>query len=207
MDYRKLWTIRNSQRSRCSNHQQLHDFIINSDIDVLHHILINVGVNDIDRGNAEQVFNDIKKNVALIKSKYPGIKIVLCELTPRRDQKDNQVIECNRLINEYALSEDNIFVANHSNLRAGNYLEDNKHVAKRHINVFAVNLKKALCAAYGKVYTGRVQSKPEIRTIRPDSFGSRGNQHASIQTRLMNLANQNNMAMLRRKLTTSLNRK
>ena len=64
---------------------------------------------------------------------------------------------CNRLINEFAARDMNIFVADNSNLRENSYasLSDNKHVRKNKIGIFVVNIKTALCAAYGKQYHGR----------------------------------------------------
>ena len=93
INFRKLWTTRNSERKRCYTLAQLHQVILNSDIKTLHHILINIGVNDTDTKSGVDVFEEIKDNIGLIKRKYPDIKIILCELTPRKDERDVHVIE------------------------------------------------------------------------------------------------------------------
>ena len=141
-----------------------------------------------------QVFNEVKEVISSINSKFPNAKIILCEVTPKKDERDQHVIECNRLINEFS-REENIFIANHSNLRDNKYamLIDNKHVSEYKMSTFAVNMKKALCAAYGKQYLGRQRNNSlnnssnnqriEIR----NSNGYSNRKH--VQTRLMALAN------------------
>ena len=39
------------------------------------------------------------------------------ELTPRNDEKDCKVILCNRMLNSYARTQENIYMVDHSNLR------------------------------------------------------------------------------------------
>ena len=83
--------------------------------------------------------------------KFPEIKIILAESTPRKDEKDAEVDVCNQLLRDYALSDDQVFLASHENLRANknDFLVDNKHISRKKIGVFVVNLKRALCQAYG----------------------------------------------------------
>lgn len=157
INFRKLWTLRNSKRTRCYTLNQLHEYISKSDITKLNHILINIGVNDIDTKSGVEVFTEIKQNIDLLRTKYPYIKIILCEVTPRKDDRDYHVIECNRLIHELALEDRSIIIADHTNLRENSYnmLKDIKHVSEYRIGAFVINIKKALCAAYGKIYIGR----------------------------------------------------
>ena len=58
IDFRKLWTIKGSQIQACGNLNEVKAFIQNCNIRTLQHILINVGVNDLDTKNAETVFED-----------------------------------------------------------------------------------------------------------------------------------------------------
>ena len=44
---------------------------------------------------------------------YPTIKVILAEVTPRKDAKDGQVNICNRLINKWATNQDDLFIASH----------------------------------------------------------------------------------------------
>ena len=121
INFRKLWTLRNSKRSRCYTLNQLREYIRKSDISKLKYILINIGCNDIDKKSGEEVFLEIQENINLLRTKYPNIKIILCEVTPRKDERDQQVVECNRLIHEYASKDENMFIADHSNLRENSY--------------------------------------------------------------------------------------
>ena len=155
--FRKLWTVKDSARRRCYTQKQLQKFITNLKAESVKSCVINVGANDVNRQTGRQVFADIKKNVETLKTKYPDIKIILAELTPRKDAKDSHINTCNQLINEWAPGQDNIVIANHANLREdkNRFLEDNKHVARKQIGTFVVNLKRALCEAYGKTYMGK----------------------------------------------------
>ena len=60
------------------------------------------------------------------------------------------------LINEWTPREE-ILVSSHANLREdkNKFLHDNKHINRRCMGVFVVNLKKALCQAAGVEYIGR----------------------------------------------------
>ena len=51
IDYRKLWTIKNSERRSCSNLKDVGKLINDTDITTLHHILISMGVNDLDEAS------------------------------------------------------------------------------------------------------------------------------------------------------------
>ena len=121
------------------------------------YFLIQVGVNDIDHMGGKDVFEEVKKNINSLKTKFPDIKVILAELTPRKNEKDVDV--CNQLLREYALSDDQVFLASHENLRANknDFLVDNKHISRKKIGVFVVNLKRALCQAYGIPYISRAE--------------------------------------------------
>ena len=94
---------------------------------------------------------EINNAIETLKTKYPGIKIILCELTPRKDDRDTAVIECNKLISTLCAEDETLFLVEHNNLRDENYskLYDTKHIHKRVIPLFASNIKRALRKAYG----------------------------------------------------------
>ena len=157
IDFRKLWTIKGSQIQACGNLNEVKAFIQNCHIRTLQHILINVGVNDLDTKNAETVFEDIKHIVNTLEVDFPNIKIILCEITPRSDEKDEEVLKCNDFIKGLAISSKNIFIVRHSNLRDEDYTMhvDNKHISKNAIPRFASNIKRTLRFVYGvKKYDG-----------------------------------------------------
>ena len=156
--FKKLWTTKNTVRKRCYTQQDLKQFITDLQATSIKYFLIHVGVNDIDRMESDEVFAKLKENIDLLRKKYPNIKIILSEITPRKDNKDAEVDKCNRLINEYSTF-DNIFIANHANLRGNknDFMFDNKHISRKTIGVFVVNLKKALCQAHGIPYLSRAE--------------------------------------------------
>ena len=113
-----------------------------------------------------EVYAELVKNIDALKAKYPNVKIILAELTPRKDEKDAQVDICNQLINDLAQLDENIFVASHETLRGdkNKFLADNKHISKKAIGVFVVNLKRALCQAHGIPYLTRAEHEAKKRS-------------------------------------------
>ena len=114
-------------------------------------VLVNVGVNDLDSNTAEEVFHQLRTVVEMLRIKYDNPIITLGEITPRAEDKDEEVIKCNDMIREFAATKDYIFVAKHSNLRTDDYrlFSDTKHVKRQSIPIFVSNLKKALRLAHG----------------------------------------------------------
>ena len=133
VDFRKLWTFNNSERRFVGNLSEIRKFVNVTHIRKLSHALINVGVNDIDSKNGTLVYHELKDIVEMLK--YPGIKIICSEITSRKDRRDTEVLQFNKLLNGYASSMGNIYVAHHSNLRDETYsnLYDIKHLKENTI--------------------------------------------------------------------------
>ena len=113
-----------------------------------YHILISTDVNDTDITTLNHILISTGVN------EYPGIKttLIMCEITPRDDERDEEVLKCpNRMINSYVSSQENIYVAYHSNLRDDTFslFRDNKHIKESKIARFASNIKRAMRTAYG----------------------------------------------------------
>ena len=122
----------------------------------------------------------------------------MCEITPRNDSRDGEVIECNRLIHDFVECDENIFLARHSNLRENNYvmLHDVKHVSKHKMGPFVINVKRALYAAHGKQYIGRRRDANNIENIENMLNSNEHNNRSfndttmPVNSRLWNIANQ-----------------
>ena len=140
-------------------------------VSTLEGILIHTGVNDIDDMSGDQVCTKLFTIVNKIENKFPGIKIVVSEVTPRMDERDGEVITCNRLLNSYASGRENVFVAAHRNLRDERFFRDAKHIKEDKIAKFAANLKRALQEALGankqqhnrSLYSGFSTSNKHLR--------------------------------------------
>ena len=70
-----------------------------------------MGNNDIDEKSGVSVINYLKETIDNIREKYDTVKIILSEITPRKDNRDEEVKACNRLISKYANNNPFIFVA------------------------------------------------------------------------------------------------
>ncbi|MDP7404925.1 MAG: hypothetical protein QF782_05710, partial [Porticoccaceae bacterium] len=124
---------------------------VNNQLDAMQNMCINTiviscGTNDIDSKSGVEVAQDIIKMVQRVKTEHPESMIVVSETTPRKHQRDDQIKVCNKLLNENLNLYENVTVASQSNLRDATFSmhEDDKHVKKNKIHVYAGNLKGAM---------------------------------------------------------------
>ena len=110
-------------------------------------IILHTGTNDLERTNSpEELISNILILITEASTKFPSSKIFFSTLLPRNDIptpiitsiNDQLVNSCSRLPNVQLIKHDNLF-ANQLNI-----LHDNKHILKRHIGLFAKNLKDAI---------------------------------------------------------------
>ena len=162
IDKRRLWTTRGSRWLPCSNLFELESKLFREEFNNLEHILINVGVNDSDLSSAEEIHKSMQEIVTRLQIDHPSLKIILCELTPRCDKRDTEVLKCNALLHKTYDNEENVFMVVHSNLRDPKHslYRDTKHIHKDGIAKFASNLKNGLRAAYGISRWGRSNNEP-----------------------------------------------
>ena len=102
IDYRKLWTLKGSKRIPCSTVKKLKDIVQNTNIQALNHILIGTGCIDLDDNEPAEVAEEMRLVVGMLKTKFPGIKVVLCEITQRNDDRDEYVKQYNYLFKDYS---------------------------------------------------------------------------------------------------------
>ena len=121
-------------------------------MDQLEYFFISVGVNDIDTHKPDNIAEEYKDIISLLKEKYPEIKIIASEITPRNDDKDKDVITCNKLLGDICKSMENMYLVDHSNISDSTYslLFDERHIHKKAIGLFVSNIKKGLRKAYGQ---------------------------------------------------------
>ena len=137
---------------RCGNLRELIAFIDGMKAHTkLKYFFFSVGCNDLDTKSGDQVFGGLKLVVEKLRDKFPGIKIILSEITPRMDNFDIQVKATNTLLNQYVDASDDLFITGNSNMRDPDFFmnNDNKHFNQACIARFAKNIKIALSQAYG----------------------------------------------------------
>ena len=150
LDRKKLWRVKDSEFRRCSTLSQLSQLINNYHIKDLKYILISVGTNDLDDKDHLQVLDEMKCILSEIRYKYPGIKIIINEFTPRKDSRDREVQLFNHILGEYAKNHGDITIASQYNMRDPTFsmIDDDKHVKQIKIPKYASNIIRALKAAY-----------------------------------------------------------
>ena len=160
IDRKKLWKLNNSVYKRCPTIFSVSHLIKNEDIKDLKYILLSIGVNDLDDKDHTQVFGEMRTLINQIRLKYPGIKIIIGEATPRNDARDEEVKRYNRLLKDFASDNADTTVAMHENLRDPTWsmYYDAKHIHEQKIAKFAANFIRALKVAYN------INNKSELFT-------------------------------------------
>ena len=93
LDRKKLWKLDSSIFKQCGNLHEVNKTIDESEIEELNYILISVGVSDLDLKDHMQVFGEMEVIINQIRKKYPGIKFIRSEITPRKDRRDDELIK------------------------------------------------------------------------------------------------------------------
>ena len=199
MDRRKLWKEKGSNLKRCGTLFDVSRTINNSNIQVLKHLLLHVGTNDLDEKDYEQVFDELKQLIDDIRTRFPGVKLIVSELLPRNDSKDSEVLLFNTALKNYAESHDDITLALHHNMRGQDMFYDAKHLKETKVPKFAKNLIRALLSSYNirdksELYPTKNNFAPPVARQR---FGQidryRNSMRASppnrnLQSKMMNIA-------------------
>ena len=115
------------------------------------YVVLSIGVNDLDTKSAEEVLEQLKIVVELMRNKHDQPKIIIGEATPRRDDRDYEVVKYNNIMNDYVNEHEFLFLAKQSKLRTddGRHYYDEKHITQYAIPIFVASLKRAMRAAYG----------------------------------------------------------
>ena len=118
-----------------------------------HMILIHTGTNDLERSSPEELISNILTLITEASTKFPSSKILYSTLLPRNDISPSTIISINQQLITSCSKLPNVQLIAHDNLFKNdtNFLRDNKHILKRHIGLFAKNLKDAI--------HGRLQSR------------------------------------------------
>ena len=75
-----------------------------------------MGVNDLDDKGGIEVAEKLTNLTNNILRTYPDVKVILNEVTPRHDERDMEVIECNKPLHTLAKNNNLVFIAKQSNL-------------------------------------------------------------------------------------------
>ena len=144
-------------------------------------IVLHTGTNDLERADSiEELVSNILILITEASTKFPSSKILFSTLLPRNDIptriisaiNDQLISSCSRLPNVQLITHDNLFT-NHLHI-----LHDHKHILKRHIGLFAKNLKDAI--------HGRVQKRTTTPTNTTPSLGISPRPHTSYSNAVKN---------------------
>ena len=140
------------ERTFCGSLFDLEQLILaDTKIATTKYVILSIGVNDVDTKTAEEVRRQLETVIDLIDRKYGQPKIIVGELTPRRDDRDDEVKKCNELINQFTDGHERLFLAKQDKLRTqdGRHFYDTKHITKYAVPIYISSLKNSLRAARG----------------------------------------------------------
>ena len=152
INFRKLWTLKGTTRHRTSTLASVKSAIERENATDVKYFLISVGTNDIDTKEPTDIITEYTDIVDLLRRKYPGIKIIINELPPRKEKYDDKVTHMNRLLGDLCWQNDFLSLVDQSKLREDidKTMYDDKHVHRRSFYLYAGNIKRALRKAYGR---------------------------------------------------------
>ena len=164
-----LWTI-------CYTLDQVDaalDSLKDTEIDML---VICCGTNDIDTIPGVTVAERLVKLTHQAKLQHPNTKIVVSETTPRQFDRDDEIKLCNAAIHTHLGQTPNVAIAVQSRLRDSNWAlyEDNKHILRNRINVYAGNIKSAMRELRIKRNTPAVPNTSSATNFPPNNNNRRG---------------------------------
>ena len=130
---------------------QLRDHLNKTDLSEYDIVYIHTGVNDIDTVDGMSVADDLINIIEKIRHVYPSIKIIVSDITPRKQFRDDQVLKCNEKLGSSLRKRENITIGFHKNLRnpEWSFHKDDKHFAQVSIAKFASNIKVAFRKSIG----------------------------------------------------------
>ena len=206
IDQRKLWDLDGTKYVRCGMLDEVIAVIDDSKIkyEKLKYFFVSCGCNDLDYTNGGNVFNSMKIIVEKLRNKYPNVKVILSEVTPRMDNIDEKVKAVNKLLEPYVKQTADVFLTKHSNMRKREFFRDAKHFGKECIPRFAANIKNTLRFVYGrkkfdqKASSSNTQQRESVSS-RPHL--SRPNQDANA---LQELVNGDFLRILSERITSSI---
>ncbi len=178
IDRKKLWKKNDSEYKQCGSLHKLAEEIKKLPYKSLRYILISVGTNDLDVKDHEQVLGELQLIISDIRSRFPGIKFIINEFLPRRDNRNSEVAKFNAGLGEYAKGHHDITIASQQNITDMSMLYDAKHLLESKVPIYAKNIIIALLEAYG------IRDKRELFVL-PSQSNGRTN---GIHDRMMNIA-------------------
>ena len=120
IDRKKLWKMNNSEFIRFGQLDNVATYLDKTDIDHSSYVLLSVGCNDLDEKDHKQVFAEMSNLLDKFREKFKNVKFIINEITPRNDDRDNEVKSFNGLLVHYARDHEDTTIAFQHNLRDPN---------------------------------------------------------------------------------------
>lgn len=146
-------------------------------------LIIHTGVNDLEHFEVEEILEKQTEVIQVATAAFPGKKIILSGLTPRRDELNSLVTVVNNALFRKFKDTQNLSFVNNDNLNDDQFLFDKKHLNKmRGVPVFARNLKIEIRTACGDSFRKQITPNTKRSTNRREVIRRDGeNMHNLVQ--------------------------
>ena len=144
IDRRRFWTVKGTTWKFCPGMDEVKTLIHNQQFNDLEAIIISCGVNDVDKISGRSLAANMLNLINEIKQLYPNVKIIVSEITPRKDHRDREVQISNEELSKNTEKLPNVYIVEHRNLRDPDwkFFYDYKHIKKDCIPKFVANFKE-----------------------------------------------------------------
>ena len=140
VDGKRLFPNHRVNQQKCPNTRCAIDWLTEEKLGAPSHIIIHTGTNNLRTQSGEQVAESVKKVVEKATSTFPGKKIIISALLPRKDDNSDVIPSINALISRVCAMKQNVYFAHHPTLDRDS-LWDEVHLRKAAVPAFAKKLK------------------------------------------------------------------
>ena len=140
VDGKRLFPNHRVNQQKCPNTRRAIDWLTEEKLGAPSHIIIHTGTNNLRTQRGEQVAKSVMEVVEKATSTFPGKKIIISALLPRKDDYGQVIPSINALISRECAMKQNVYFASHPTLDQDS-LWDEVHLRKVAVPVLAKKLK------------------------------------------------------------------
>ena len=140
VDGKRLFPNHRVYQQKCPNTRSAIEWLTEEKLGAPSHIIIHTGTNNLRTQSRKQVTESVQKVVEKATSAFPGKKVIISALLPRKDRYGKDIPSINAQISRFCERKQNVFFASHPTLGEDS-LWDEVHLWKAIVPTLAKKLK------------------------------------------------------------------
>ena len=145
IDEKKFWYNHTCKKLKTGDSTEAREVINGYDFKKARYIILGIGTNDIETKKEEDVSKEIINIGMQLKKEYPYAKILLSQLTPRKDEFAHKIKKVNEILKRSI--PESLYIIRNENLTT-EILYDRKHLKRGSINMLIKNMKDAIRSTF-----------------------------------------------------------